>query len=330
MSWEIFLLVSGGLTLLIVGGDLLVRGASKLAAALGVTPVVIGLTVVALGTSMPELAVSLKAAFAGNADIAVSNVVGSNIFNILFILGLSSIISPLVIHSQMILREVPIMIGISLLFALFAWSGHIHFIEALILLGGMIGYTSWAVIEAQKKKLENQELERESEQEFGDIKTEKSSPLASLGLLVLGLGLVMLGAEWLVDGAIQLAKALGVSDTVIGLTIVAAGTSLPEVVASVMASIKGERDIAVGNVVGSNIYNILAILGISGSVAPNGLNVNPSLLRLDIPVMIGVAILCWPFFKSGKELSRTEGSIFFAGYIAYTTYMVLQAKAAGA
>ncbi len=321
----IFLLLSGGLILLVGGGELLVRGASKLASALGVAPIIIGLTVVAFGTSTPELAVSLRAALSGNADIAVSNVVGSNIFNVLFILGVSALISPLVIHSQMIAREVPIMIGTSILLGIFALGGTISLIEGLLLFIGIVGYTGWLVVEARKKKRENRELELESEKEFLHLKKDKSPLALSLVFVVIGLGLVMFGAEWLVEGAVALAKSFGISDTVVGLTIVAAGTSLPEVVASVMATVKGERDIAVGNVVGSNIYNILAILGISGAVAPSGLSVNPALLSFDIPVMIAVALICWPFFRSGKRLSRFEGSLFLVGYIAYTAYIVIQA-----
>lgn len=326
MNSEIFLLLLGGLAFLVAGGELLVRGASRLAAALGVAPIVIGLTVVAFGTSTPELAVSLKAALSGNADISVSNVVGSNIFNVLFILGLSALISPLVIHSQMIAREVPIMIAISVLLALFALGGTIQRWEGLVLFIGIIAYTAWLVIEAKKKRQENRELEKESEQEYGSLQTQKKSLVSSIALVVVGLGIVMLGADWLVDGAVTLAKTLGVSDTVIGLTIVAAGTSLPEVVASIMATIKGERDIAIGNVVGSNIYNILAILGISGAIAPDGLAVNSTLLNFDIPVMIGVAFVCWPFFKTGKRLSRFEGTLFLAAYIAYTGYLIAQAS----
>ncbi len=326
MNFEIFLLLIGGLVFLVAGGELLVRGASQLAGALGIAPIVIGLTVVAFGTSTPELAVSLNAALSGNADISVSNVVGSNIFNVLFILGISALVSPLVIHSQMIVREVPIMIATSVLFALFAMGGTIQRWEGFVLFAGIIIYTAWLVIEAKKHKRENRELEKESEQEFGKLRTNKKSLGLSVAFIVIGLGVVMVGADWLVESAVSLAKSFGVSDTVIGLTIVAAGTSLPELVASVMATIKGERDIAIGNVVGSNIYNILAILGISGTIVPNGLAVNPSMLAFDIPVMIGVAAICWPFFKSGKRLSRFEGGLFLIAYIAYTGYLIAQAN----
>lgn len=326
MSLEVLGLVVAGLIFLVVGGEFLVRGASQLAGALGIAPIVIGLTVVAFGTSTPELAVSLDAALSGNADIAVANVVGSNIFNILFILGVSALISPLVIHSQMIKREVPIMIGVSLLIYIFALNGVIGRFEGIVLFAGIIAYTSWLVIEARKNKTENQELKTESDQEYSAKPSGAKGLMVSVGFVVVGLGVVMLGADWLVDGAVQMAKSLGVSDTVIGLTIVAAGTSLPEVVASIMATIKGERDIAVGNVVGSNIYNILAIVGLSSSIVPGGLNVNESLLRMDFPVMLAVAAICYPFFRTGSQLSRKEGVFFLVSYVAYTIVMIQMAK----
>lgn len=324
MNWELFFLILGGLAFLIVGGEFLVRGASQLAATLGVPPMIIGLTIVAFGTSSPELAVSLKAAFSGNVDIAVSNVVGSNIFNVLFILGISALISPLLIHSQMIKREVPIMFGSSLLFYLLSIDNQISRLEGSILFALILAYTAWLIIEAKKHKKENQELETESEKEFENLKNSKRPVLMSIIYLVLGLFVIMFGAEWLVKGATQLAQFFGVSDTVIGLTIVAAGTSLPEVVASIMATIKGERDIAVGNVIGSNIYNLLAILGLSGAISPIGLSVNSTLLKIDIPVMLGVALICYIFFRTKHTLSRVEGAIFFVGYVSYTTYLISQ------
>jgi cation:H+ antiporter len=266
--------------------------------------------------------VSLGAAFDGNADISIANVVGSNIFNILFILGISALIRPLVIHSQMISREVPIMIVVSILFLLVALDGTISRLEGGFLFLCVLSYTFWLVREALQKKRENAELARESEQEFGALKKTGSSIWTAVLLVVVGLGIVMLGAEWLIEGAILTAKSFGVSDAVVGLTIVAAGTSLPEVVASIMATLKGERDIAIGNVVGSNIYNILAILGLTGLIVPQGLVVSADMLRIDIPIMIVVAMVCWPFFRSGKELSRVEGAIFLIAYVAYTAFLI--------
>jgi cation:H+ antiporter len=329
MSWSIALLIIAGLVFLVFGGELLVRGASRLAAILGVPPMVVGLTVVAFGTSTPELAVSLKAALGGNADIAIANVVGSNIFNIFFILGVSALISPLIIHHRMVTREVPIMIGSSVLLYLFSIGGVINRVEGMVLFAGIIAYTWWQVHYARVSRKEKMSMEKELADDVSAVKAEGGLSLPmSIGLIVVGLGIVMFGADWLVRGATDLAKSLGVSDTVIGLTIVAAGTSLPEVVASIMATIKGERDIAVGNVVGSNIYNILAIIGISGTVVPNGISVNTQMFSFDYPVMLGAALLCWPFFKSGKQLSRLEGGIFLFAYIMYTAYLVRSASGA--
>lgn len=327
MTLEVFFLLVAGFVFLIAGGEGLVRGASKLATVLGVPPIVVGLTVVAFGTSAPELAVSLKATFSGNADIAVANVVGSNIFNLLFILGASALISPLVIHSQMIRREVPLMIGVSaIVYGMSMLDQRISVVEGGMLALGIFLYTGWIVFEALKNRKENLELQKESEKEFG--KKEASTTrviLLSLALVVGGLGVIMLGADWLVQGAISTAKLLGVSDAVIGLTIVAAGTSLPEVVASIMATLKGERDIAVGNVVGSNIYNILAILGFSGALSDSGLKVADSIQRFDMPVMVGISALTLILFYTGNKLSRKEGALFLVLYVAYTTFLISQA-----
>lgn len=325
MDMQTLLLLIAGLLLLIAGGELLVRGASKLAVTLGIPPVIVGLTVVAFGTSTPELAVSIQAAYSGSADLAVANVVGSNIFNILFILGLSALISPLLIHSQMIQREVPFLIGISLLTFVLGLNGQIAPWQGGVLFMVLVGYTAWLVREAMQKRAEDAELLREAEEVTARVSGKKV--FLSIFFVVIGLGLVMLGADWLVQGASALARGLGVSEAVIGLTIVAAGTSLPEVVASVIATIKGERDIAVGNVIGSNIYNLLAILGLSSLASPAGLNIAPEILRFDIVVMIFVTILCWPFFRSGRMLSRVEGAIFFSGYIAYTGFLIWRATA---
>ncbi len=328
MSWSIALLIIAGFIFLILGGELLVRGASRLATVLGVPPMIVGLTVVAFGTSTPELAVSLQAALNGNADISIANVVGSNIFNIFFILGVSALISPLVIHQRMISREVPILIGATILLYLFSIGGNIARVEGIVLFAGIITYTWWQVRHAKVSRAEQKSMAKEFSEDTKAVKEEGGMSLPmSIGLIIVGLVIVMFGADWLVSGATDLAKSLGVSDAVIGLTIVAAGTSLPEVVASIMATIKGERDIAVGNVIGSNIYNILAIIGISGTVVPNGIAVNPSMFNFDYPVMLGAALLCWPFFKSGKTLSRLEGGVFLLGYILYTAYLVKNASA---
>jgi cation:H+ antiporter len=319
-------LIVAGLVLLVIGGELLVRGSSALASVMGISPLVIGLTVVAFGTSAPELAVSIQAGLKGASDIAIGNVVGSNIFNVLFVLGTCALLAPLIVSMQLVRREVPILIAISFLLALLALDGNIGLIDGLVLTTGIIVYTTWSVISSRR---ETAAAKAEYEQEFG------AAPLGpkhgarmiaiNLGLLASGLGLLVLGSRWLVDGAVALAQALGVSDVIIGLTIVAAGTSLPEVVTSVVATLKGERDIAIGNAVGSSIFNILSIVGIAALVTPGGLNVPTSIINFDLPVMIATSVACLPIFFSGMTIARWEGALFFAYYIAYTAYLVLAA-----
>lgn len=315
----------GGLILLVIGAELLVRGASKVAAIFGIAPLVIGLTVVAYGTSTPELAVSLQAGLSGNANIAVANVVGSNIFNVLFILGLCAVIQPLVVAQQLVRLDVPLMIGVSVLTLLLAFDGTLNWLDGLLLTLGIITYTTWAI---RKSRKETAAVKAEYEKEYGAQSAPNHSRLeiGKQALFILsGLGILVLGARWLVDGSIELAKVLGVSDTIIGLTIVAAGTSLPELATSIVATIRGERDIAIGNVVGSNIYNLLAILGLSSLFTPGGLVVAPSMYSFDIPIMLVVAIACLPIFFSGYSIARWEGVIFFGSYIAYTAYLIMDA-----
>jgi cation:H+ antiporter len=308
-----------GIALLVVGAELLVRGASRLAIAAGVSPLVVGLTVVAFGTSAPELAVSVRAAVAGSADIAYGNVVGSNIFNVLFILGLSAIVAPLLVDRQLIRRDVPIMVGVSVLLPLLALDGRIGLIDGTLLFGGILAYTAFSVIQSRRESAATRE-----EMAAGGNDEATGPWWANLLLVVGGVGMLVLGARWLVDGAVVFARALGVSELVIGLTIVAAGTSLPEVATSVLASIRGHRDIAVGNVVGSNIFNILCVLGLTGVVAPNGVPVAPGALAFDTPVMIAVALACLPVFFTGPGIARWEGALFLFYYAVYVTFIVLE------
>jgi len=322
-------LLAGGLILLIVGGELLVRGASKLAISTGISPLVVGLTVVAFGTSSPELAVSLQAAAAGEVDIALGNVVGSNIFNVLLILGLSALITPLVVDGQIIRQEVPIMIGASLLLFAVSLDGGISRGEGAVFVILLAGYTTFLIWQSRRQ---TQALQSEyaGERHIADSLAHRTAwddkLTVQLLLIAAGLVLLVLGSGWLIEAATTIAKALGVSELVIGLTIVAAGTSLPEVAASVTAALKGQRDIAVGNVIGSNIFNILCVLGISSLVAPTALAVAPSLLRFDMLVMIAVAIACLPIFFTGRTIARWEGAVFLGYYVAYTAYLILAAQ----
>lgn len=313
-----------GLAALIAGAELLVRGASKLALSLGISPLVVGLTVVAFGTSSPELAVSIGSARSGQVDIAIGNVVGSNVFNVLFILGLSALIAPLVVAQQLIRQEVPVMIGASLLLFTLALDGGIGRLDGLLFVALLGAYTVFLVVQSRR---ERQEIRAEYAAELGagGAGTWDSRLPVQLVLIVAGLGLLVFGARALVDAAVVLAQLLGVSELVIGLTIVAAGTSLPEVATSVLAAIRGERDIAVGNVVGSNIFNIFAVLGISALLAPRELAVAPAMLGFDLPVMIGIAVACLPIFFTGNLIARWEGALFLVFYVAYTAYLLLAA-----
>jgi len=304
-----------GLILLTAGAESLVRGASRGAARLGIPSLIVGLTVVAFGTSAPEFAVSIQSAWSGQADIALGNVVGSNIFNILFILGLSALIVPLAIASQLIRIDVPLMIGASALVLLLALDGGIGRIDGVILFSGLVLYTGFQIRQGRR------------EQQGGEGLREPpaGSGWTDLALVVGGLVLLVAGSNLLVASAVAIAQFLGVSELVIGLTIVAAGTSLPEVATSVVASLRGQRDIAVGNVVGSNVFNILGVLGLSAAVSPAGIGVAPPALQFDIPVMIATAVACLPIFVTGREIARWEGGLFLAYYIGYTSYLVMAA-----
>ncbi len=317
-----FVLLAVGLAILVVGAELLVRGASRLALSLGVTPLVVGLTVVAFGTSAPEMAVSVQAAASGQADVALGNVVGSNILNVLFILGLSALIAPLVVDRQVVRQEVPIMIGVSLLLVALAADGAVSRAEGGVFVVLLALYTAFLYVQSRRAGAN------------GGVVVEAPPATrwdghwsAQLLLVAGGLVLLVLGARTFVGAAIEIARMLGVSELIIGLTIVAAGTSMPEVATSIMAAIRGQRDIAVGNVVGSNTFNILGVLGITALVAPTALPVPASLATFDLPVMTAVAFACLPVFFTGATIARWEGAVFLGYYVAYVVYLVLNAQA---
>lgn len=306
-----------GLGLLIAGGEALVKGAGRIALSFGISPIVIGLTVVAFGTSAPELAVSVGAAFSGAPDLVVGNVVGSNIYNVLLILGLSALIAPLVVGRQVVRREVPLMVAASLGTIVLALDGSIGRLDGLVLFGSLL---VWLVFLLR----ESRSLERTEAHDAGEISTARRDRLKSVGFIVLGLVMLVVGARWLVDGAVSVAAALGLSDLVIALTIVAVGTSLPELATSIIATIRGERDIAVGNVVGSNVFNLLAVLGLSAVIAGE-VPVAQGALTFDLPVMAAVAIACLPVFFTGYRIARWEGVLFLGYGAAYTVYLLATA-----
>jgi len=319
LSAGLFLVL--GLVVLIWGAEWLVKGASRLATSFGISPLVVGLTVVAFGTSAPELAVSVMSAFKGESDIALGNVVGSNLCNVLLILGLSAVIVPLVVAQQLVRFDVPVMIGVSFLVLPMGMDGSIGRLDGAILFAGAIAYTLHLIRQSRREK--SVEVREEYENEYGA--TGPIHTFKNLGRIVVGMGGLILGSKWLVDSAVSIAESFGVSELVIGLTIVALGTSMPEVATSIVAAVKGERDIAVGNVVGSNIFNLLCVLGLSSLVAPAGINVPDAALRFDIPVMIAVAVACLPVFFTGNRISRFNGATFLFFYVAYLVYLVFTA-----
>lgn len=312
-----------GLVALTIGAELLVRGAARLAMSFGISPLVIGLTIVAFGTSAPEMAVSVDAALGGSADIAIGNVVGSNIVNILLILGLSSLIVPLIVAEQIIRQEIPIMIGASLLCVVLCLDGLISRGEGALLFALIIAYTVFLI--RQSRQASPATLD-EFSTEMPDTGSRWDAHWTVQLLLVAGgLGMLVLGADWLVDAAIAVARLFGVSDLVIGLTVVAVGTSMPEIATSLVAAFRGQRDIAVGNVVGSNIFNIFAVLGVSSVLSPDGIAVSEAVRNFDLWIMLAVAFACLPIVITGKEIARWEGGVFIAYYIAYTAYLMLAA-----
>lgn len=311
-----------GLVVLVIGADVLVRGASRLAVSFGVSPLVVGLTVVAFGTSAPEMAVSVGSALSGSPDLAIGNVVGSNIANILLILGISALITPLLVDEQIIRQEIPIMIGASALLVVVALDGRIGLIESITLFALVIAYTVFLVVQSRRA---SKSVQDEFETEIPTSNWDRHWSV-QIGLIVVGLVMLVVGANWLVDSAVAFARAFGVSDLVIGLTVVAVGTSMPEVATSIVAAMRGQRDIAVGNVVGSNVFNILAVLGLTGIVSGAGLPVSEAARNFDLWVMLAVAFACLPIMISGREIARWEGGVFLAYYAIYTAWLVLQAQ----
>ena len=316
----VFLVV--GLVLLVGGAEILVKGASTLAATIGISPLVIGLTVVAFGTSAPELAVSLQASLNGQADIALGNVVGSNICNVLLILGVSAMIAPLVVAQQLVRLDVPIMIGVSALLMFFGMDGRLNRSDGVILFLGGLAYTVFLLYQSRQEK---DLAVRDEYAQFGERSLSLKETGLNAVLFVVGMIMLVAGSQMLVNSAVEIATFLGASPLIIGLTVIALGTSLPELATSVMATIRGERDIAVGNVIGSNIFNILVVLGLSSSVSMTGIGVSRAAISFDIPVMLAVAVMCLPIFFTDNQVSRREGLLLLAYYLLYVGYLVANA-----
>ncbi|GGC74298.1 calcium/sodium antiporter [Hoyosella rhizosphaerae] len=322
MSAIALLSLVGGFVLLVGGGEFLVRGATSLARSIGMSALVVGLTVVSFATSAPELAVSTGAALSGYPGLAIGNVVGSNIANIFLILGVGALMAPLIVKSQIIRVDIPIMIGFSVVLLVVALDGSISRVNGIILFVMLLIYLAVTVTSAQRSP--RPEVEDDVAPVIESDSRAKQAAMSTL-LVVIGVGLLVVGAQLLVNGATSIAAAFGLSDLVIGLTVVAIGTSLPELATAVIAVRKGEVDIAVGNIVGSNIFNIGAVLGITAVIAPSGIEVAPGAVGFDIPIMIAVALVLLPVAFTGLAIARWEGGVFVVFYAAYLGYLVLDA-----
>jgi cation:H+ antiporter len=323
MELSSILFFIGGLAVILVGAELVLRGSAHIAAMLGVRPIIIGLTVVSVGTSAPELAVGITAVAQGVGELAVGNIAGTNMLNILFILGLSAAIRPLPLNLYSIRLDVPVMIGSALILVLFSLDGVLSQLEGIILFLGAIVYTIMLI---RTSRRESAQMQKEFSEEYS---TPKPGKKKNTGFFILnsvfvvgGITLTVLGANWLVDGAANIARALGVTEAVIGLTIVAIGTSAPELVTTIMATIKNDRDVAIGNLIGSSIYNILVILGLTCASFKKGVDVSDDVLMFDLPLAALAAAVCYPVFRSDHKVTRTEGILFVSAYLIYLSILI--------
>jgi len=300
-----------GLIALVIGAEWLVRGGASVALRFNIHPLVIGLTVVAFGTSAPELAVSIKASLAGQGDVAAGNVVGSNIFNIAAILGLSALIYPLTINAKLIRYDIPLMILVTVIGMVLMWDRFLSRTEGLVLFAGLLVYTYLTF------KLSAREAKVITDEATAELPKKHKSLMLDIGMIAGGLVCLVVGADWFVRGAVQMARFAGLSEAVIGLTIVAAGTSLPELATSIVAAVRKHTDIAVGNIVGSNIFNVLAIMGITGLIRPfytHGIHIS------DAVIMLVFAVLLLPLSATGFVIKRWEGAVLLIGYIGFIAY----------
>ncbi|MGP9758415.1 calcium/sodium antiporter [Corynebacterium sp. AOP12-C2-36] len=326
MSW---LLLLAGFAVLVVGGELLVRGASALSARMGISPMVVGLTVVAIGSSLPELAVGVDAAVRGSPGLVTGNIVGTNIVNLLLVLGLAAAIQPIITARQMLRLDLPAVAAAAVLLLVLSLGGSLTWPAGVLLL--LVGVAYTATILWYTKRSRAQELSRQAAQ-VQTVETTDTQDAPPAGwrrgavdavLLLGGIVLVILGADWLVTGAVDIASELGVSDALIGLTIVAVGTSAPELVTTVVATLRGQASMAVGNLIGSSVYNIVFILGATVLVAPDAIPVPDEVLRVDMPVLVVVSLLVVLMFRTGRRMSRWEGLLLVAFYAVYLTYLLL-------
>jgi len=314
LSSVLFIIV--GLGALVYGGEVVIKSASQIARSFGLSPLIIGLTVVAFGTSAPELGVSLVATIKGNADIAVTNVIGSNIFNIAFILGFCALFSPLAVSQQLVKLDIPTAVISTLILYFFSINGVISQLEGFLLLFVLSLY--FVILIKNSKKDNEKDL---NERPIKEAHIFKKKTLSFIWF-VLGIGILVAGSHLLVKGASSLAIRAGVSEAIVGLTLVAAGTSFPELISSLMATRRGHTDIAIGNVIGSNIFNILFILGSSALSSTSGLNVSQTILKSDFSVLLGITFLSLPLLLVGRKLTRLRGVFLLLCYIAYTAFLI--------
>ena len=313
---------AAGLAGLIAGAELVLHGGIQLAGRLGISPIVIGLTIVAVGTSAPELAVGIDAVLQGSGDIAVGNIAGTNVVNILLILGLSALMRPLALRAETLWLDLPMMVVASFALLYMASDGDLSRTEGIVLVSASLIYTT-AVLHVARRERKAVRMSFAREIAAATRPSESNGSLIpNLTALVVGLGVIVVAADWLVDGSVSLARFWGVSDAFIGLTIVAIGTSSPELVTTIVSTLRKQRDIAIGNLLGSSVYNILFILGVTCLVPSSAIPVAQSLIAVDIPVMTVVALVCVPVFYSGREVSRTEGALFVGAYIVYIAYLI--------
>ncbi len=314
-----------GLVALIAGAELFLKAVDHFGLKWGISPLIMGLTVVAFATGAPELAISIKAAASGSADLVLGNIIGSNVANILLILGITSLIAPINITRRIIKIDVPIVIVVSIVLMILSFDGKLTTIDGVILLAGFIAYSIYTYIHIQRSKEEETEQIFEYEKTMDELAKGNWFYIKNGGMLLIGLVMIVLGSNWMVESAVEIATILGLSELVIGLTIVSIGTSLPEVATSLSAARKGNADIAVANVLGSNLYNVLLTLGLTLIIAPNVLDVSAKAISLDLPFMVAVSIACIPIFIAGFNLTRMDGFIFLFYYLSYLTYLVLDA-----
>jgi cation:H+ antiporter len=317
-----FVALAAGIVALVLGAEWLVKGAATIAGRLGIQPVIIGLTVVAFGTSAPELAVSVGAGVSGNTDVAFGNVVGSCIANVLLILGASAVVGGLAVSQRIVRVDVPLVIVASIVALLMSLDNQIGRVDAAILFAGVLVYTGWLIRGSRREAAPIVEEYADAVEAVEGAAVARSLPF-QVGYVVMGFVALVVGSQLLVGAATDIATEVGVSDLVIGLTVVAIGTSLPELATSMLAAFRGQRDIAVGNVVGSNLFNLLCVLGATGLVSSEGVAVSDASLRLDFPVMLSASVVLVPIFWNGFEIKRWEGFVLLAFYVVFVAYLVL-------